>query len=98
MLVKTEFPNQVPLRIKPEAMRYLSSLSQFHGIADESLIRLAKRRTGLKVADRWVAIALILCNRVPIPMPGLRVRPRWEVREPVVGSKLKLIQGGRAAK
>jgi hypothetical protein len=97
MLVKTEFPNQVPLRIKPEAMRYLSSLSQFHGIADESLIKLAKRRTGLKVVDRWVAIALILSNGVPIPMPGLKVRPRWEVREPMVLSKLKLIQGGRAA-
>jgi hypothetical protein len=98
MLVKTEFPNQVPLRIKPEAMRYLSSLSQFQRITDESLIRLAKRRTGLKVRDRWVAVALIVSNRVLIPMPGFRVRPRWEVREPVVGSKLKLIQGGRAAK
>lgn len=98
MLVKTEFPNQVPLRITPEAMRYLSSLSQFHGIADESLIRLAKRRTGLKVADRWVAITLILSNRVLIPIPGLKVRPRWEVKEQVVPSKLKLIQGGRVAK
>jgi hypothetical protein len=98
MLVRTEFPNQVPLRIKPEAVKYLSSLSQFHGIADESLIRLAKRRTGLKVADRWVAIALILSNCVPIPIPGLKVRPRWEVREPMVPSKLKLIHGGRIVK
>jgi hypothetical protein len=96
--VRTEFPNQVPLRIKPEAVKYLSSLSQFHGIADESLIRLAKRRTGLKVADRWVAIALILSNCVPIPIPGLKVRPRWEVREPMVPSKLKLIHGGRIVK
>jgi hypothetical protein len=98
MLVRTEYPNQVPLRIKPEAVKYLSSLSQFHGIADESLIRLAKRRTGLKVADRWVAIALILSNCVLIPIPGLKVRPRWEVREPMVPAKLKLIHGGRAAK
>ena len=98
MLVRTEFPNQVPLRITPEAVRYLSLLSQFHGIADESLIRLAKRRTGLKVRDRWVAVALIVSNRVLVPMPGFRVRPRWEVREPVVGSKLKLIQGGRPAR
>jgi hypothetical protein len=44
MLMRTEFPNQVPLRIKPETVAYLSSLSQFHGIADESLIRLAKRQ------------------------------------------------------
>ena len=58
MLVRTEFPNQVPLRIKPETVRYLQSLSQFHGIADESLIRLAQCRTGLKVADRWVACLL----------------------------------------
>jgi hypothetical protein len=98
MLVRTEFPNQVPLRIKPEAVRYLSSLSQFHGIADESLIRLAKRRTGLKVAERWVAIALILSNRLLIPVPGLKVRPRWEVREPMVPSKLKLIHGGHIVK
>lgn len=98
MLVRTVFPNQAPLRIKPEAVRYLSSLSQFHGIADESLIRLAKRRTGLKVADRWVAIALMLSNRVPIPIPGLKVRPRWEVREPMVPPKLRLIHGGRVAK
>ena len=96
--MRTEFPNQVPLRIKPEAVRYLSSLSQFHGIADESLIRLAKRRTGLKVADRWVAVALMLSNRVLIPVPGLKVRPRWEVREPMVPLRLKLIHGGRAAK
>jgi hypothetical protein len=98
LLVRTEYPNQVPLRIKPEGVRYLSSLSQFHAIADEGLIRLAKHRTGLKVADRWVAIALILSNRVPILIPGLKVRPRWEVRKPLVPSKLKLIQGGRAAK
>jgi hypothetical protein len=98
MLVKTEFPNQVPLRIRHDAVSYLSSLPQFHGIADESLIRLARGRTGLKVADRWVAIALILSNCVPIPVPGLRVRPRWEVREPMVPSKLKLIHGGRILK
>jgi hypothetical protein len=98
MLVRTEFPNQVPLRIKPEAVSYLSSLSRFHGIADESLIRLAKRRTGLKVADRWAAIALILSNGVLIPIPGLKVRPRWQVRGPRVPSKLKLIQGGRIVK
>jgi hypothetical protein len=60
---------QVPLRVKGEAVEYLSSLSQFHGIPDDSLIRLAERRTGLNVTDRWVAVALIIGNRVPIPVP-----------------------------
>lgn len=59
----------MPLRVKPEAVKYLSSLPQFHGIPDRSLIGLAERRTKLHVRDRWVAIALIIGNRVPIPVP-----------------------------
>ena len=62
-------PGQVPLRVKSEAVTHLSSLKQFHGIPDETLIRLAERRTKLYVQDRWVAIALILGNRIPIPVP-----------------------------
>jgi hypothetical protein len=68
MLVKTAFPNQ-ELRIRPEAVTYLSSLPRFHGIPDGSLIRLAHRRTGLNVTDRWVTIALILGNCVPSQSP-----------------------------
>lgn len=95
MLVKTEFPNQAPLRIKPEAVRYLSALSRFHGIPDGVLIRLAERRTKLYVPDRWVAIALILGNPVPIPVPGSKARPRWQLREATAAAKLRLIAGGR---
>jgi hypothetical protein len=62
-------PKQEPLRVTGEAAKHLWLLPQFHGIPDGSLIRLAKRRTGLNVPDRWVAIALILGNRVPIPVP-----------------------------
>ena len=97
MLVKTKFPNQVPLRIKPEAVTHLSSLPQFYGIPDQSLIRLAHRRTRLNVPDRWVAIALILGNRIPIPVAG-QGRPRWRLREAEETSaraKLRLIPGGR---
>src|SRR5271157_6097504 len=95
MLVRTEFPNQALLRIKPAAVSYLSSLSQFHGIPDESLIRLAKRRTGLNVPDRWVAIALILGNRIPIPVPTLRGRPHLQSRVATAPAKLGVITGGR---
>jgi hypothetical protein len=97
MLVKTKFPNQVPLRIKPEAITHLSSLTQFYGIPDQSLIRLAHRRTRLNVPDRWVAIALILGNRIPIPVAG-QGRPRWQIREAAeaaVPVRLGLIPGGR---
>jgi len=94
MLVKTVYPNDAPLRIKPEAIRYLSSRSQFHAASDESLIRLAHRRTRLNVLDRWVAIALILGNRIPIPAGGQR-RPRWQAKENSAPAKLQLIPGGR---
>lgn len=98
MLVRTEFPNQAPLRIKPAAVSYLSSLSQFQGIRDESLIRLAHRRTGLNVPDRWVAIALILGNRIPIPVPNPNERPRWQLKKAAAPAKLRLIAGGRVAR
>jgi hypothetical protein len=97
MLVKRKFPNQVPLRIKPAAVSYLSSLPQFLGIPDESLIRLAHRRTRLDVDDRWVAIALILGNRIPIPVAG-QGRPRWQLRKATIPARLRLIAGGRVAR
>ena len=98
MLVRTEFPNQAPLRVKPEAARYLASLPQFQGIRDQSLIRLAHRRTRLNVPDRWVAIALILGNRIPIPVPNPNERPRWQLRKAAAPAKLRLIKGGRVAR
>ena len=82
------------LRIKSEAINHLSSLKQFHGIPDESLIRLAERRTGLKVPDRWVAIALILGNRIPIPVPAQQQK-RTQVVRTSAPPKLTLIHGGR---
>jgi hypothetical protein len=78
-----------------DAVKHLSSLPQFHGIPDETLIRLAERRTKLHVPDRWGAIALILGNRIPIPVPGSKPRPRWQSREATAPAKLRLIQGGR---
>ena len=94
MLVKTKFPNQASLRINPESVKHLSSLKQFWEIPDEALIKLAKRRTGLHIADRWVAIALILGNRIPIPVAA-QGRPRWQPRENTAPAKLQLIPGGR---
>jgi len=91
---KVFIPKQ-PLRVTSEAVRHLSSLKQFHGIPDESLIRLAERRTKLHVPDRWVAIALIVGNRIPVPVPGSEPRPRWQATEAKAPTKLGLIQGGR---
>ena len=84
-----------PLRVTSDAIKHLSSLPQFHGIDDKTLIRLAERRTKLHVLDRWFAIALILGNRVPIPVPGSRWRPRWQAKQATAPAKLGLIQGGR---
>jgi hypothetical protein len=85
----------LPLRINGEAVKHLSSLSQFHGIGDESLIHLAKRRTALHVTDRWVAIALILGNRIPIPVPAPEGRKELKSTEIPVSPKLTVIMGGR---
>lgn len=66
---KVSASGDTPLRVTAEAVKHLSSLRQFHRIPESILIRLAERRTRLKVPDRWVAIALILSNRIPIPVP-----------------------------
>ena len=94
---KVYVPKQ-PLRVTSEGFKHLSSLAQFHGIDDETLIRLAERRTKLHVHDRWVAIALILGNRIPIPVPGSNARPRWQSTEATAPAKLRLIQGGRSVR
>jgi hypothetical protein len=94
---KVYIPTQ-PLRVSSDAVKHLSSLPQFHGIPDETLIRLAERRTKLHVPDRWVAIALILGNRIPIPVPGSKPRPRWQAKEATPPAKLILINGGRSAR
>ncbi len=91
---KVYIPKQ-PLRVTSAAVKHLSSLPQFHGIPDESLIRLAQRKTKLYVPDRWVAIALIMGNRIPIPVPGSKARPRWQLKEATSPAKLRLIHGGR---
>ena len=86
---------EVPLRVNGEGVKHLLSLPQFHGIADESLIRLAKRRTGLHIRDRWVAIALILGNRIPIPVPARDQRQHVQVNVVPAPAKLTVILGGR---
>jgi hypothetical protein len=91
---KVYIPKQ-PLRVTSDAVKRLSSLPQFHEIPDEALIRLAKRRTKLYVHDRWVAIALILGNRIPIPAPGGKARPHWQLKKATAPPKLVLINGGR---
>lgn len=95
MNTRTEFKNRVPLRIKAEAVTYLSSFRQFHGIHTVRLILLAHRRTGLHVPSRWVAISLLRSNLGPIPVPDLKERPQRHVTGTTTPSKLKLIQGGR---
>jgi hypothetical protein len=85
----------MPLRVTGEAVMYLSSLSQFHGIPDSALIHLAERRTRIYVPDRWVAIALILSNRIPIPVPTLHGQVQGNSSEDPALAKLEVIIGGR---
>jgi hypothetical protein len=95
---KVHNQQQVPLRVKVEAVKHLSSLPQFHGVPDESLIRIAERRTGLNVPDRWVAVALIIGNRVPIPVPMPDGRPPAQPSEATAPAKQEAINGGRIAR
>ena len=80
-----------PLRVSAEVIGYLSSLRQFCHIANGVLIRLAERRTRLRVPDRWVAIALIPGNRVPISVPTLPGQPQRRPRKTTVRAKLEVI-------
>jgi len=89
-------PGYMPLRVSAEGIRHLSSLTQFHPIPDNVLIRLAERRTRLTASDRWVAIALIRSNCILIPAT-LPHRPR-KSGEPTVPAKLVAINGGRIAR
>ena len=88
----------IPLRVKSEAVKYLSSLPQFHGIPDSVLIRLAGRKTRMRVPDRWVAIALILSNRIPVPVPTPPGQPQGTRSDATTPAKLVLINGGRIAR
>jgi hypothetical protein len=88
-------PGYMPLRVSAEGIRHLSSLTQFHPIADNVLIRLAERRTRLTVPDRWVAIALILGNHIPIPVPLAHGRLHRKPNEATAPPNLVLIAGGR---
>jgi len=92
---KVSASGDMPLRVTSEAVKYLSSLPQFHDIPDASLISLAKRRTRLYVRDRWVAIALIIGNRVPIPVPTQDGHVPAKPSEATTPAKLVLITGGR---
>ena len=56
------------LQVSPDGIKRLSSLRQFHGIATGMLIRIAALKTGLRVTNRWAAIALIVSNPCPIPV------------------------------
>lgn len=94
--LRKQFQNRFPLRIKPEAVSYLSSLRQFRDLHTVTLIKLAYRRTGLFVPSRWVAISLLRSNLGPIPVADLEQRPkrREKATNPTTRAKLILIKGG----
>lgn len=93
--IKVPVLGNMPLRVKGDAVIYLSSLSQFHGISDNALIRLAERRTRMHVPDRWFAIALILSNRMPIPAPMPPEQPQEKPSEAKIPIKLDVMIGER---
>jgi len=94
-----EWQNTVPLRVANEAVEHLSSFHQFDAIPDEVLIRLAKLRAKVVVADRWGAVAALVNNPCPLPVPNLKQQPqkqlRWKLRGATAPPRLKLIRGGR---
>jgi hypothetical protein len=55
----------------PALLKKLAAMKQFHGLSDQTLIRLARRVTVFKIPDRWVAISLILANGIPISGGGI---------------------------
>jgi hypothetical protein len=63
------------MRVTSETEQRLAALPQFHGIPTGILLRIVKLKTGLIVTSRWTAIALILANRCPIPVPMQPSRP-----------------------
>ena len=95
---KVSASGDIPLRVTAEAVEYLSSLPQFHGIPDSVLIRLAARRTRMRVPDRWFAIALILSNRIPVPVPTPPGQPQGAPSDATTPAKLVLFNGGRSAR
>jgi hypothetical protein len=99
MKIVREWKNTVPLRVASKAVEQLSSLHQFDGVPDETLIRLAKLRAKVHVADRLSAIAALVNNPCPLPVHNLKQQPqkqpRWKLREVTAPPKLKLIRGGR---
>ena len=56
------------MQVTKDAVQRMASLPQFHGVPTRSLIRVAAVKTGLRVPNRWAAIALILSNPCPIPV------------------------------
>ena len=97
-----EWHNTVPLRVASDAVKHLSSLPQFHGITDAVLIRLAKLRAKVVVADRWGAVAALVNNPCPLPVPDTKKKPqrqlRWKLRGATAPPRLKLIKGGRSGR
>jgi hypothetical protein len=90
--------NQAPLRIKAELVGTLSACPQFQGIPDETLIRIARQRSKVQVADRWAAIRMLLSNPCPIPVVDGRQKPHRPLSLPSPPPKLVLIRGGRISR
>jgi hypothetical protein len=73
-------------------------LKQFHHISDQALFKLAERASGFAVEDRWIAIALIMRNPIPVPV----VTPQTTAcaakeEETTAAPQLMVIDGGKRA-
>jgi hypothetical protein len=90
--------NQVPLRIRTEVVGTISGLSQFQGIPDETLSRIARQRSRVHVADRWAAIRMLISNPCPIPVVDAKPKPRRPLSLPTPPPRLTLIRGGRISR
>jgi hypothetical protein len=68
-LTGPEMSGAAPLKVRPAAVQFLAAVPEYENLGDETLIAIARQKTcrRLHVADRWVAIALLLGTKDVLP-------------------------------
>jgi len=69
-LAAFESKGGAPLKVKAAVIPLLAALSEYTELGDDVLVEMARQKTygRLHVADRWVAIALLLGTRDILPI------------------------------
>ena len=68
-LTAAEINGAAPLKVRPVAIQYLAALPEYENLSDDTLIDMARQKTcrRIYIADRWVAIAVLLGTRDVLP-------------------------------